>query len=114
MYRPFLQAKIFPVKVTDKNLEYEGSLALSGALIKKSGLEPGQMVLAVNLENGERFETYLIEAPPGSCSLNGATARLGERGDRLIVMAVSYLEPGEKIVPIIVKVDDENAAVEKS
>jgi aspartate 1-decarboxylase len=114
VYRPFLQAKIFPVKVTDKNLEYEGSLALSGALIRKAGLEPGQMVLVVNLENGKRFETYLIDAAAGACSLNGATARLGEIGDRLIVMAVCYLEPGEKIIPVIVKVDGQNVTVEKS
>ncbi len=113
MYRPFLQAKIFPVKVTDKNLEYEGSLALSTALIRKAGLQPGQMVLVVNLENGERFETYLIDAPGGVCSLNGATARLGERGDRLIVMAVAYLQPGEQLIPTIVKVDPQNAPVEK-
>lgn len=113
MYRPFLQAKIFPVKVTDKNLEYEGSLALSGVLIKEAGLEPGQIVLVVNLENGARFETYLIDAPAGSCSLNGATARLGEMGDRLIVMASVYLEPGEKIVSTIVKVDDQNSVLEK-
>lgn len=112
MYRPFLQAKIFPVIVTDKNLEYEGSLALSGTLISKAGLEPGQMVLIVNLENAERFETYLIEAGEGECSLNGGTARLGEIGDRLIIIAVAYLDPGERIEPVVIKVDRQNKPLE--
>lgn len=112
MLRPFLQAKIYPVRVTGKNLEYEGSLALSVELIERAGLSVGQIILVVNLSNGERFETYLIKDEIGVCSLNGGTARLGEIGDRLIVMATAYLEPSEDMVPRIVKTDANNRPLE--
>ncbi len=108
MLRVFLQAKLYPVRVTETELEYDGSLGLSRTLIEEAGLSPGQIVLVVNLANGERFETYLIEREEGVCSLNGGTARLGMIGDNLIVMAFVYLDPGETVTPRVVKVDPEN------
>ncbi len=115
MLRAFLQVKLYPVRVTGKNLEYEGSLGLSRQLIEKAGLAPGQMVLVVNLANGERFETYLIEEEEeGACWLKGGAARLGEIGDRLIVMAFVYLEASESITPLIIKVDSDNSPLEKT
>jgi len=107
--REFLQAKLYPIRVTGKSLEYEGSLGLSRRLIKEAGLVAGERVLVVNLANGERFETYLIEEKnEGACWLKGGAARLGEIGDRLIVMAFAYLEASESITPRIIRVDSEN------
>lgn len=106
--KPYLEAKLYPVSVTGKNIEYEGSLGLSAELIAAAGLEVWQVVTVVNLANGERFETYLIEAGPGVCELNGGTARLGEVSDRLIVMAFAYLESSERLVPRVIKVDASN------
>jgi len=114
VFRPFLQAKIYPLRVSAKSLEYEGSLGLAAELIERAGLAPGQRVLVVNLANGARFDTYLIESPQGACELNGGTARLGEIGDSLIVMAFAYLEQGETIKPRIVKVGDGNRPVEST
>lgn len=112
MLRPFLQAKIYPVNVTGTNLHYEGSLGLSRTLLSEAGLAAGQIVLVVNLANGERFETYLIEADEGVCTLNGGTARLGEIDDKLIVMAYAYLEPSESLPARIMKVDENNKPIE--
>lgn len=112
MLRPFLQVKINHLVVTDKNLEYEGSLGVPGSVMERAGLAPGQVVLVVNLSNGERFETYLIEEADGVCSLRGGAARLGERGDRLIVMAFVLLEGGETITPKVIKVDSHNRVSE--
>jgi aspartate 1-decarboxylase len=106
--RPFLQAKIYPLVVTDKNLEYEGSIGVPRRLINQTGLAAGQMVLVVNLDNGERFDTYLIETEEGICTLNGGAARLGEVGDRLIIIAYAYLEPGEVLAPRILKLNQRN------
>lgn len=114
MLRAFLQVKLYPVRVTGKNLEYEGSLGLSRALIKEAGLAAGERVLVVNLANGKRFETYLIEEEEGACWLKGGAARLGEIGDRLIVMAFVYLEASESITPLIIKVDSDNSPLEKT
>lgn len=108
MLRGFLQAKIYPVKVTGKRLEYDGSLGLSREMLDASGLAPGQVITVVNMSNGARFETYIIEGKEGICELNGGAARLGEIGDQLIVMAMVYLGPDESLTPRIVKVDENN------
>ncbi len=113
MLRPCLQAKIYPLVVTDKNIEYDGSLGLSPALMNAADLIPGQVIQVVNLNNGSRFETYLIEGEDGFCVLNGGAARLGEVGDRLIVMAFVYLEGSETFEPRIIKVDSNNLFQEK-
>ncbi|MBN2380240.1 aspartate 1-decarboxylase [candidate division WOR-3 bacterium] len=114
MLRPFLQAKISSLVVTEKSIAYEGSLGVPGSVMEKGGLSPGQLVLVINLENGARFETYLIEEPEGISSLRGGAARLGEIGDRLLVMAFAWLGPGESSNPKVIKVDERNRVVETS
>ncbi len=88
-FRILVKSKIQRLTVTDKNLLYEGSLELDSGLMKAADIVPGEMVQVVNVNNGARFETYVIEAPAGSgaCVLNGAAARLGETGDQVIVMS---------------------------
>lgn len=94
MLRNLVKSKIQRLVITDKNLKYEGSLALDAGLLRLSDILPSEVVQVVNVNNGARFETYAIEAPAGSrrCVLNGAAARLGEVGDELIVMSSVLLD----------------------
>jgi aspartate 1-decarboxylase len=93
MLRCLVRAKIQRLVVTDKNLKYEGSLELDSRLMRAADILPGELVQVVNVNNGSRFETYVIAARAGSgaCVLNGAAARLGEVGDEVIVMALAWL-----------------------
>jgi aspartate 1-decarboxylase len=107
MLRRLVKSKIQRLTVTDKNLRYEGSLGLDSALLDAADILPGEMVQVVNINNGERFETYAIKSPAGtgSCVLNGAAARLGEVGDEVIVMSTVLLEDGEARRHRLKKVD---------
>jgi len=89
-----LKSKLLRAEVTDSALHYEGSLAIDVSLMKQVGLVPYEKILVSNIANGERFETYAIEAPAGSCaiSLNGAAARKGEVGDLLVIMSFGQFE----------------------
>jgi len=112
MIRTMLQAKLHGVRVTEADLEYEGSCGIDEALLEMSGLRENQYIEIYNVTNGERFATYIIKAPRGSgmISLNGAAARKAMVGDKLIIAAYSqYTESElESHVPIIVLVDETN------
>jgi aspartate 1-decarboxylase len=97
MLRCLVRSKIQRLVVTDKNLKYEGSLELDSRLMRAADILPGELVQVVNVNNGSRFETYVIAARAGSgvCVLNGAAARLGEIGDEVIVMALAWLADAE-------------------
>jgi len=92
MLRKFLRVKIHGARVTGKNLHYEGSLTLDEGIMEKAGLLPFEAVWIYNLNNGERFETYLIPGGKGEVVLNGAASRLGEVGDELIIVAYTYID----------------------
>jgi aspartate 1-decarboxylase len=89
MQLALLKSKIHRATVTGASLEYEGSLTISADLAELVGLIPYEKILVSNLNNGERFETYAIfgEARRGIIELNGATAHLGNIGDRLTIMS---------------------------
>ena len=97
MLRCLVRSKIQRLVVTDKNLKYEGSLELDSRLMQAADILPGELVQVVNVNNGSRFETYVIAARAGSgaCVLNGAAARLGEVGDEVIVMSLVWLGDAE-------------------
>jgi aspartate 1-decarboxylase len=97
MLRCLVRSKIQRLVVTDKNLKYEGSLELDSRLMRAADILPSELVQVVNVNNGSRFETYIIAARAGSgaCVLNGAAARLGEVGDELIVMSLAWLTEPE-------------------
>lgn len=102
--------------MTDANLNYEGSLTLDPVLIEAAGLVPFEQVHVLNLNNGARFETYLIEGERGSGTVcvNGAAARLVQVGDPIIVLAYA-LVPEEELPnfrPRIVFVNERNQVVE--
>ena len=92
-----LKSKLLRAEVTDRALHYEGSLAIDAALMEQIGLVPYEKILVANIANGERLETYAIEAPKGShtISLNGAAAHNGELGDLLVIMSFAQLDEEE-------------------
>ena len=94
MYVKFLKSKIQGLTVTAKNLYYVGSIKLDKNFLNLANIQPYEIVLVINLNNGERFETYAIPAKKGSgiVALQGGTARLGEVGDQLIIMSFQYME----------------------
>ena len=111
MYYKVLRLKISRAKVTGKNLYYEGSITLPKPLIKYCDIKPQESVLVVNLNNGVRFETYVIVGEEeGEIILNGGAARLGEIGDELLLLFFYYLEADEADYhkPRIIHLDDRN------
>mgnify|MGYP001338000900 CR=1 FL=1 len=112
MLRTMLQAKLHRVRVTEADLDYEGSCGIDEALLEMAGLIENQYIEIYNIANGERFSTYIIKAQRGSgaISLNGAAARKAMVGDKLIIAAYSqYTEAElENYAPRVVLVDEQN------
>ena len=92
-----LKAKLHHLRVTQADLEYQGSLTIDEDLMDAVGLASFEKILIAVMENGNRLETYAIPGPRGSgvACLNGAAAHLGSVGDRLIVMAFCQVTPDE-------------------
>ena len=107
-----LKAKIHRATVTDANVAYEGSITVDRQLLEASGIHVHEQVHVVDVDNGERFVTYVIEGEPGSGVLcvNGAAARLVSPGDRVIVIAYCHAtaEEAKSHQPRVVFVDEEN------
>ena len=112
MLRTFLKSKIHRAHVTEANLYYEGSITVDENLMKAADILAGEKVEVLNLNNGQRIETYAIKGKPGSgvICLNGPAARGSCVGDEVII--VSYVLVDEKeaknIKTNIVKVDGKN------
>lgn len=105
-----LHSKIHRAVVTDANLDYEGSITLSSRLMKAAGIEEYQKVLIADVDNGNRFETYVIKSDENNVvCINGSAARLVSVGDKVIIMAFKLVESmSDKYTPLIVHVDEEN------
>lgn len=107
-----LYSKIHRATVSDANLNYVGSITIDEDLMKAANLRVGQKVDIVNINNGERFQTYVIKGIAGSkdMCLNGAAARKVEIGDKIIVIAyATYSEAElENYKPTVVLVDESN------
>ena len=107
-----LKSKIHRATVTDANLNYEGSITIDKNLMEAAKMFRYEKVEVLNLNNGARAETYIIEGEPGSGTIccNGALARLVHPGDLVIILAYCIVEESEvsKIKPIVVQVDDSN------
>ena len=97
MLSEMMKSKIHRVTVTEANLNYIGSITIDSALIKAANILPGERVFIVNNNNGERFDTYVIEGEEGSgvICLNGAAARKAQPGDVVIIMAYAQMTPEE-------------------
>ena len=90
-----VKSKIHRVRVTDADLNYIGSITLDKKLIEASNLVVGEKVHVVNVNNGERLETYIIEGIEGSgeVTLNGPAARKVQKGDIIIIISYAHMEP---------------------
>jgi aspartate 1-decarboxylase len=115
MMRILCKSKIHRATVTEANLNYKGSLTLDPLLMEAAGLVPFEQVHVLNLNNGARFETYLIEGERGSGTVcvNGAAARLVQVGDPVIVLAYALVPEDElsDFTARIVFVDEHNRVV---
>ncbi len=113
MNRIMFKSKVHRATVTEAELYYEGSLTLDVTLMKAANLLPYEQVAIVNVMNGERFETYLIEGPAdsGVVCLNGPAARKGAVGDEIIIISYGMFEDSESLKnfePTIILVDKQN------
>ena len=115
MLMEFLYAKIHRATVTDANLNYVGSITIDRALLEASNIKVNQKVEILDINNGERFSTYVIEGEKnsGTICLNGAAARKVQKGDKVIIVAYAILNEQEQktFVPKIVHVDENNKIV---
>lgn len=107
-----LKAKLHKGVVTEANINYSGSITIDSFLLKESGILPYEKVQVVNINNGERFETYVIEGEEhsGVICLNGAAARLVLPGDRVIIMAYGLYsqEEAEQLKPPVFILNNKN------
>ncbi len=112
MQRTMLRSKIHRATLTGTDLNYEGSITVDQNLLDQADMLPGEQVQVLNINNGARFITYTISAPPGSGTvlLNGPAARLGTPGDLVIILAYCQVEEEQArtMKPIVVLVDENN------
>ena len=116
MLLEFLQSKIHRATVTDANLNYVGSITIDEALLKAANMREWQKVEILDVNNGERFQTYIIKGKAGSgeICLNGAAARKVQKGDKVIIVTYGQFEEKElqNHKPTIVIVDENNKILE--
>jgi aspartate 1-decarboxylase len=112
MYRTMMKSKIHRATVTQADLHYVGSLTISADLMEAADLLPGEKVDIVDINNGSRLSTYVIEGPrdSGIIGINGAAARLISPGDLVIIIAYAHVSDDEArdVKPHVVFVDDQN------
>lgn len=117
MLLTLLKAKLHRATVTEANLNYTGSITIDKHLMEQSGILLHEKVQIVNINNGARFETYVIEGEinSGIICLNGAAARLVQPGDKIIVMAYVQMTPDEAsgFEPKVFLLNDDNTILEK-
>lgn len=115
MRRSMLKSKIHRLTVTGADLHYEGSLSLDVELMEAGDLLPFEKIDVYNINTGDRFSTYVIPAPrySGTVRLNGAAARLGTKGDLIIIASYADYEENElrSYSPKLVYVDAQNRIV---
>ena len=113
MFVSLCKSKIHRARITEANLHYEGSLTVDEGLLEAAGILPYEKVSVVNINNGARLETYVIQGnrDSGTLCLNGAAARLGEPGDLIIIIAYAFFEHHvvpQSFAPVVVQVDEKN------
>jgi len=118
MERILFKSKLHRGTITEADLNYEGSLTLDPELMEAADLLPYEKVQVVNINTGSRLETYVIKGEPGSKTicLNGAAARLGAVGDKVIIISYATMREDEArdFHPKAVQLDDENNIVSVS
>ena len=116
--RMMLKSKIHRATVTEANLHYEGSITIDRDLMEAADILPYEQVHVLDIDNGSRLETYVIEGERGSgvICINGAAARLVSEGDKVIIVSYQTVSEADALdtKPRLVYVDSRNAIVEKS
>jgi aspartate 1-decarboxylase len=115
MRRRMMKSKIHRATVTDANLHYVGSITLDTELMGQADILEWELVAILDIDNGNRFETYVIPGGPGQVCLNGAAARLVHKGDKIIIITYADYENDELdgFAPVIVHVDAANRIVDE-
>lgn len=115
--RTMLKSKIHRARVTEANVDYEGSITIDALLMRAADILPYEQVHVLNVDNGARLETYAIEGEPGSgvICINGAAARLVDPGHKVIIVTYRAVPEAEAaaVRPKIVFVDANNAMVSR-
>jgi len=115
MWIEVLKSKIHRATVTDANLNYIGSISIDTILMEQAGILPFEKVSVLNINNGHRLDTYVIEGQAGSGEiiLNGAAARHVQTGDKIIIVSYAMMTPetAKSHKPRIVHVDEQNKSV---
>lgn len=115
MLRILLKSKLHNACITGANLNYEGSVTIDKLLMEKADILPHERVQIVNLNNGARFETYVIPGRPraGEIMLNGPAARLGQEGDRIHIISYMMVHENELDVykPRVLILNERNTPV---
>ncbi|SHH29517.1 aspartate 1-decarboxylase [Thermosipho atlanticus] len=114
MQEILLKSKIHMATVTDKSVEYMGSIGIDLEIMEKAGIKPNELVLVADVNNGQRFVTYTIPEERGSKKIviNGAAARLVEKGDKVIIMAFGIYSEKEYKGSKVLIMDDGNNILE--
>ena len=116
MLLEFLYSKIHRATVTDANLNYVGSITIDEELLNAANMKEWQKVEILDVNNGERFQTYIIKGKAGSGNicLNGAAARKVQPGDKVIIVTYGQIEEKElkDFKPTVVIVDDNNKIIQ--
>ena len=109
--RILLKSKIHRARVTDVNIDYEGSITIDKKLMEEADIFPYEQVQVLDINNGSRFTTYAIEGESGEICVNGAAARLAAKGDIVLILSYCHVEDEEarNFTPTVVYVDAENA-----
>ncbi len=111
-----LRAKLHRATVTDADLHYEGSISIDPKLIEAAGFFINEKVDILDIDNGARFSTYVIKGGEGQICLNGAAARMVQRGDKVIIL--SYCQIEKELVtehkPQVILLDENNKIKGKS
>jgi aspartate 1-decarboxylase len=112
MFRMMMNSKLHRATVTEANLDYVGSITIDSELLDAAGMLPNEKVHVVNNNNGARFETYIIAGEPGSgvICVNGAAARLVQKGDIVIILSYAYVsnEETKEHTPTVLLMDKSN------
>ncbi|MBI2980087.1 MAG: aspartate 1-decarboxylase [Chloroflexi bacterium] len=109
--RIMLKSKIHRARVTDANIDYEGSITIDKKLMEAADILPYEQVHVLNINNGARFTTYAIEGERGEICVNGAAARLAVKNDTVIILSYRHIEDDKAgdFRPKLVHVDASNA-----
>ena len=108
--RVMIKSKIHRARVTDTDIDYEGSITIDRSLMQAADIAAYEQVHVLNINNGARFITYALEGEKGEICLNGAAARLVVKGDIVLVFAYCHIEDEQlgSFTPKLVYVDDKN------